>query len=410
MSRIGILALLILAIVSACREDRQAAANKLVTESALLMERVGEESREEARLALLKQVHSNLMAVVERYPDSDVAVRLSTGQGVGRLRTEEIKTLIEPLERSVAEGECAKRPTKECLADIAFRRISKVGFQDANIEVYLDAISALAEVSRFDDASVIASRLSWGKAYGYAIIAKISRKPAHIDAARALYATDGHRNEALAVSALLAEATMNVEAAERVASALPQYFRYFEHRALAATINVLHANGRVDSLHRLLNELSKQQDFEYALVVFSSKNLGKQIEDEIVSRSTQCLHKGQCLLALAHIARSRQDLGLSLEVERLAFSSDARHGALSLAHIWHVLRKEQLAADAIRRAQEPNLQTIETLYDIGLILERQDLVSMAVRDALSIRAKDVRDAKYFEFLAAQTLALLASRR
>ena len=82
--------------------DDMERANRLLVETASVLRAVERESSADKRLDLLKRAETNLKEIVERYPSTDLAVKLSTGQAIGNISLPEIKRKIAAAMRDAA--------------------------------------------------------------------------------------------------------------------------------------------------------------------------------------------------------------------------------------------------------------------------------------------------------------------
>ena len=74
---------------SALADDAQA--NRLMVEAIGLIQASEREPSAEGKFRLLKQAHDNLVVIIERYPSTDLAVKLATGQRIGNLSLEKVR-------------------------------------------------------------------------------------------------------------------------------------------------------------------------------------------------------------------------------------------------------------------------------------------------------------------------------
>lgn len=75
--------------------DDTAEANRLMIEAIGFVDAVAGEPAAEAKIDLLRQAHDNLTAIVERYPSTDLAVRLATGQRIGTISLERVRRALD---------------------------------------------------------------------------------------------------------------------------------------------------------------------------------------------------------------------------------------------------------------------------------------------------------------------------
>ena len=76
------------------RADDTAQANHLLVEAIGLLQAAEREPSADGKYRLLKQAHDNLVAIIERYPSTDLAVKLATGQRIGNLSLETVRSAM----------------------------------------------------------------------------------------------------------------------------------------------------------------------------------------------------------------------------------------------------------------------------------------------------------------------------
>jgi len=81
------------ATVSSAYADDNADANELVVKAVLLLKQAEAEDDVITRWELVTEAENNLNEVIEKYPRSDVAVKLITGQSIGTLSMEDVSRL-----------------------------------------------------------------------------------------------------------------------------------------------------------------------------------------------------------------------------------------------------------------------------------------------------------------------------
>ena len=75
--------------------DDSAEANRLMIEAVKHIQNADLEPSAEGKFALLKRAHDKLMAIVEQYPSTDLAVQLATGQRIGNVSLEAVRQAME---------------------------------------------------------------------------------------------------------------------------------------------------------------------------------------------------------------------------------------------------------------------------------------------------------------------------
>lgn len=87
------LVLCLLALPAAA--DDTAEANKLMIEAIALIDAVEREPSAEGKVQLLEQAHDSLRAIIERFPTTDLAVKLATGQRIGNVSLAGVRSALE---------------------------------------------------------------------------------------------------------------------------------------------------------------------------------------------------------------------------------------------------------------------------------------------------------------------------
>ena len=87
------LALCLLALPA--EADDTAEANKLMIEAIILIDAVEREPSAEGKVHLLEQAHDSLRVIIERFPSTDLAVKLATGQRIGNVSLAGVRSALE---------------------------------------------------------------------------------------------------------------------------------------------------------------------------------------------------------------------------------------------------------------------------------------------------------------------------
>ncbi len=90
-----VFALVLYLLVWPVLADDAGEANKLMIEAIKLMDAVDLEPSAEKKFNLLKGAHDRLTEIVERYPSTDLAVKLATGQRIGNVSLEKVRKALE---------------------------------------------------------------------------------------------------------------------------------------------------------------------------------------------------------------------------------------------------------------------------------------------------------------------------
>lgn len=102
------LACVICLLAAPSHADDAARANRLLIEAVGYIRDAKLEPSPEGKFVLLKKAHDNLVEIVERYPSTDLAVKLATGQRIGALSLPEVRKAMNRASR-----ERAPQPTSD---------------------------------------------------------------------------------------------------------------------------------------------------------------------------------------------------------------------------------------------------------------------------------------------------------
>ena len=75
--------------------DDAAEANRLMIEAVKLIQASGHEPSPDEEFRLLEQAYDNLVAIIDRHPSSDLAVKLATGQRIGDISLARVREAME---------------------------------------------------------------------------------------------------------------------------------------------------------------------------------------------------------------------------------------------------------------------------------------------------------------------------
>ena len=75
--------------------DDTGEANKLMVEAMKLVGAVDLEPSAEKKFNLLREAHDRLTEIIERYPSTDLAVKLATGQRIGKVSLDTVRKALE---------------------------------------------------------------------------------------------------------------------------------------------------------------------------------------------------------------------------------------------------------------------------------------------------------------------------
>ena len=103
---------LLLASPAAQAGPQDAAANRLFVEAVKLSERADAERDSVRRRDLLREAFARLERIVDEFPDSDLAVKLITGEAIGRFDPGEVRERLDEAERAAAATQVANNAAK----------------------------------------------------------------------------------------------------------------------------------------------------------------------------------------------------------------------------------------------------------------------------------------------------------
>lgn len=147
MSKLANAALIILMLCSYAFADDNSSANKLFIEATQLINKAHSERNAKAESALISEAIDRLDAIVEKYPGSDLAVKIATEQFIGNVNILELKGRKMELSRLL----CYKNPTRDCLFKIAIEDALKLNDIDRS-NVVPSVVWSLAKCGKFDEA------------------------------------------------------------------------------------------------------------------------------------------------------------------------------------------------------------------------------------------------------------------
>ena len=135
------MAALVLDGAGLARADESAEANRLLVETVALVERADAAETPGDRAALYERALENLDAIVARYPGSDAAVRLATGQSIGDLSRAAVNR-----GRTLAHAEqCIADWDRLCLLAVALEMSTAIGDRSNRSWALLQITVAQAE-------------------------------------------------------------------------------------------------------------------------------------------------------------------------------------------------------------------------------------------------------------------------
>ena len=151
--------------------DANSLANRLVVEAVGLLHQARAEPDPERQFELITKVEANLNRVIDRYPGSNAAVKLATGQGIGILSLELVaseKAQYEALTiaaRGAAQAEreadaCFAAPSRICLLAQALAAARNMSDADKRESALYHIVKVQAESGNLEEALITADEIS----------------------------------------------------------------------------------------------------------------------------------------------------------------------------------------------------------------------------------------------------------
>lgn len=147
---------LILGPTSPPRAGDNAGANRLLVEAVTLVERAEATEDPSARATLYERALNNLDAIVERHPESEVAVKLATGQRIGTLDRADIRRRG----RLARAEHCSAELDRLCVLDVAFELTDADGGESDRGWTLVQIASGRAKAGAFDAAIEAANAIT----------------------------------------------------------------------------------------------------------------------------------------------------------------------------------------------------------------------------------------------------------
>jgi len=117
-------------------------ANELLVEAVKLIQSAENEASTEKRLSLLEEAPGNRSEIVERYPSTDLAVKLITGQEIGNISLAGVGEAVVNARWPV----CQSSPTYACIFAQALATAETIEYADDSFRTLPAIASAQAEV------------------------------------------------------------------------------------------------------------------------------------------------------------------------------------------------------------------------------------------------------------------------
>jgi hypothetical protein len=115
-----ILSLVMGTMASVWASDDSASANSLFVETVKLIQSSQNTLNNQDKLEQLDAAMSNINQIIDRYPSSDLAVKLITGQSIGNISLDSVAKTIEEV-RERAERNCYEAPATYCVLILALK-------------------------------------------------------------------------------------------------------------------------------------------------------------------------------------------------------------------------------------------------------------------------------------------------
>ncbi|MDC0360831.1 hypothetical protein OAN80_03520 [Alphaproteobacteria bacterium] len=113
------LSLMMATVSGALASDDSAKANSLFVEAVQLIQTSQNILNDKEKLEQLDKALSKLNKIIDRYPSSDLAVKLISGQSIGNINLETVAESIKEVEDNAKKDACYEAPTTKCVFVIA---------------------------------------------------------------------------------------------------------------------------------------------------------------------------------------------------------------------------------------------------------------------------------------------------
>ena len=143
-----IIGALLVAICPSAQADETSSANRLVVEVVKLLNQAKIEHDPSRQLELATEAEEKLNKLIERYPGSDAAVKLVTGQSIGTLSLEHVANQKErygSLFNSARAKECFAAPNRECIWVQALATVKEIDPSGLQFQALADIAFAQAK-------------------------------------------------------------------------------------------------------------------------------------------------------------------------------------------------------------------------------------------------------------------------
>ena len=139
----GVLCLLLLP-APGLADDEAAQANRLMVEAVRLVQASELEASAEGKYALLKKAHDNFVAIVERHPSTDLAVKLATGQRIGNISLAGVREALDQVRAATPRK--AGAPVQAWVLGSGVAAVALLAGGEQALAVGRDGVAALYEV------------------------------------------------------------------------------------------------------------------------------------------------------------------------------------------------------------------------------------------------------------------------
>ncbi len=279
---VGVLvAALWLGAVGLALADQDADANRLVVEAVKLVEWAEGIEAPAERAAVFKEALAKLDAIVERHPESELAVRLVSGQAIGEIERVEIE---KAWQRALTEH-CLAEPTRACLGERADAANEALKQSDDRDEVLALIVGGYAELGAYDEALTLAGRVVDGEKRGQAMggVARTQAQAGDIETALETASMIGHARKRAGTFAHIALSQAMQEQFDQAlgtaeAIELPSY----RAMAVASIALVGHVTGEQGgSEKQLLSALETAATIEHVMVRAAAYGIIAAIEAKV---------------------------------------------------------------------------------------------------------------------------------
>lgn len=167
--------LVLLVTTFTAKADGKSDANRLVVEAAQLIRQANSASVAAKRLKLLQRAERNLKPIIAKYPGSNAAHKLVTGQGIGNMSLKTVAASIEVAEQEARAADCLDAPTPVCLVFEAMATANTIKSHIEAMDVIADIAVLIARIGEIPSALSIARGLKKFPGFQTRVFAAVAR-------------------------------------------------------------------------------------------------------------------------------------------------------------------------------------------------------------------------------------------